>query len=97
MLLRNVLHGLGRNIRDVLARDEDQLILGLVGVLPNADTRTHGEDLVHPNVRRLTLSADQLAAVEGKGQTDRVRNEMRAMIELWIVKPVATDLIDVLA
>jgi hypothetical protein len=38
-----------------------------------------------------------LAAVEGKGQTDRVRNEMRAMIELWIVKPVAADLIDVLA
>jgi hypothetical protein len=74
-----------------------KLILGLVGALPNADKRAHGEDLVHSNVRWLTLSANQLAAVEGKGQTDRVRNEMRAMIELWIVKPVAADLIDVLA
>ena len=72
MLLRDVLHRLGRNIDHVLARDEDQLILCLVGVLPNADARALGEDLMDPDVCRLAFSTNQLATREGKGQTDSV-------------------------
>ena len=97
VLLRDVLHRLGCDIDDILARDEDQLRGRCICVFPTANARALGEDLVNANVGRRLVSSDELPAIERKGEFHRVRYEVGAMVRAGVMESVPANGGDVLA